>query len=59
MNSAQCLFCKHYFGLMKCEAYPDGIPEKIMTGLHDHTKPYPGDKGIRFKPIDDKDKKSE
>ena len=52
MNNSQCLMCKHYYGLMKCSAFDDKIPEKIMTGLHDHTKPYPGDNDIRFEPIE-------
>ncbi len=34
-----------------CFAFPKGIPEKILTGEHDHTKPFPGDNGIRFEPI--------
>ena len=38
---------------MKCKAFPDGIPEKILTGEHDHTKPFKGDNGIRFEPIED------
>ena len=37
----------------KCKAYPEGIPEKIITGEHDHTKPFPGDNGIQFEPIEE------
>jgi len=31
-----------------CKAYPDGIPEEILTGEHDHTTPYKGDNGNQF-----------
>lgn len=38
--------------LLKCKAYPDGIPVDIITGKHDHTKPFPGDNGVRYEPTD-------
>jgi hypothetical protein len=31
-----------------CKAFPKGVPDDIYYGDHDHTKPYPDDKGIRF-----------
>ena len=36
---------------MSCPAFFDtGIPDVIKSGENDHTKPVPGDHGIRFKP---------
>lgn len=33
-----------------CEAFPNGIPEVILSGSFDHRKPHDGDGGIRFEP---------
>lgn len=52
MQSTQCLNCKNYLGALTCRAFPDGIPEKIVTGQFDHTQPYEGDNGIRFEADD-------
>lgn len=61
----QCSRCKHLgartnkeLDRMNCEAFPDGIPDAIYTGEHDHRKPYRDDNGIRFESIDDKEKRS-
>ena len=35
-----------------CGAYPDGIPEAIIMSTADHRKPYEGDGGQTFIPID-------
>jgi len=51
-----CLACRHRrvdtVGYPKerrvCAAFPEGIPDAIWLGQNDHTKPYPGDHGIRF-----------
>tara|TARA_R110000751_G_scaffold49954_2_gene110826 strand:+ start:387 stop:509 length:123 start_codon:yes stop_codon:yes gene_type:complete len=30
-----------------------GIPDEILTGEHDHNKPFKGDHGIRFEQVKD------
>lgn len=46
-----CLSCIHYRGLLKCDAFPDKIPDKILVWEHDHRKPFKDDQGIQFEPI--------
>ena len=48
MQSNQCIRCEHYRMGHTCDAFPDGIPEAILSGEHDHREPYPGDGGVRF-----------
>lgn len=48
MISVQCLGCRHRAAGLTCEAFPQGIPESILTGLVDHSKRYKGDRGIYF-----------
>lgn len=56
--SEQCKCCKHLIrGLIKqkaprCAAFRR-VPDDILSGEHDHTKPYEGDNGIRFEPLDE------
>lgn len=51
--------CRHYRGVEQpdgteaterhvCAAFPGGIPTPIVLGVNLHTKPYPGDRGIRY-----------
>lgn len=43
----------------KCTAFPEGIPQAILQGDFDHRKPYPGDNGVRWKPLVAKSAKGE
>jgi len=56
-NGFQCMGCKRlkrdalpYSYL--CEAFPDGIPDAIVFGDHDHAEHFPGDHGLKLDPID-------
>jgi len=47
-----CSFCVHYLGEDKstdkeCLAFKD-IPDNIIKGFDDHTKPHEGDNGFQF-----------
>ena len=48
----QCARCAHLRdpASWRCDAFPGGIPAKILTDRHDHRTHYPGDNGIRFAP---------
>ena len=53
-----CFYCKHLHlagrkaEKWKCDAFLNGIPERIVSGEIDHTDSYPGDHGIQFEPIE-------
>ena len=52
--SFQCISCKNYIGAKTCEAFIDeDIPDVILTGEHDHRKPFEGDGGIGWEAIDE------
>lgn len=39
MQTNLCFNCQNYGGDLKCLAFPDGIPEEILTAEIAHTKP--------------------
>lgn len=48
-----CFKCQRFkmeFGSWHCDAFPKGIPEKILTGEIDHKQRIKGDNGLIFKP---------
>jgi hypothetical protein len=52
INVCPCSSCTRYFvgQIKKCLAFPNGIPNEIITGQHLHRTPYPGDRGIQYEP---------
>ena len=55
-TSGQCIGCKNYTMMATCRAFPDKIPYEIISGHFIHTRPYPGDQGIMYDPIDPDEK---
>ena len=48
-----CNKCKNHLGGIKCKAF-DSIPDEILNGENDHSKPCCGQKNdIVFEPIDE------
>ena len=47
-----CATCKNLTvfenRILKCKAYPEGIPKEILTWKEDHRHPLPGDNGIQY-----------
>jgi hypothetical protein len=50
LEITQCVHCMRLSANNCCEAFPAGIPAEIISNEFDHTQPYPGDHGLRFKP---------
>ena len=48
-----CPKCRHVFsGRIRCKAFPEGIPEDILSGEIDHRKKFPNqENNIVFEPI--------
>lgn len=48
-----CQNCEHYWGDLACAAFPERIPDAILTGDNDHAKKYPDQVGdFVFAPLD-------
>lgn len=44
-----CYKCSRKFvGQLACQAYPDGIPDDIIDGEVEHTRPLPYDGGLQY-----------
>lgn len=48
-----CSSCAHFLGLQSsghgaCAAFPDRIPDAVLSGRHLHHKPIEGDHGIQW-----------
>ncbi len=41
MVSDQCMLCNHYEGAFTCTAFPERIPQEILSGEFDHTTKHP------------------
>ena len=55
MTINTCSNCKHYLGALMCMAFLDAIPDEILNGNNDHSKPLKDqDNDIVFEPIDGK-----
>ena len=56
VTSRQCMNCHRFIGAASgvdtgtCGAFA-AIPVEIWVGAFDHSKPYAGDRGLRFDPI--------
>ena len=46
-------------GRLSCDAFPEGIPERVYFNLDVHTRPIEGDHGIQFAPQQGLDEKSQ
>lgn len=59
-----CWRCAHFTGDetrgLTCKAFPGTrIPEEIIGMEFEHTKPYPGDNGLLFEPLEKEPDKKE
>ena len=43
-----CATCRHRITGLTCAAFPNGIPQIVLTGTEQHRTPLPGDNGIQY-----------
>jgi hypothetical protein len=57
--SPTCELCRHrnHDASRTCSAFPGGIPLQIWNGLHDHTTPFPGDRGVRYERMSEEEER--
>lgn len=48
ITTSQCVWCAHKIPGTRCAAFPDGIPDSVLSGRRNHINPIPGDNGIQF-----------
>lgn len=54
MENQRCFLCKNYFSDLRCQAFPEGIPEEILIDENDHSKPLPEqDNDIVFESLEE------
>lgn len=62
-QASDCVHCKHFrrdkASSNACTAFPAGIPDAIFFDGRSHLKPYPGDHGIRFEPLEHREPEPE
>jgi hypothetical protein len=51
MNISQCITCRHWVRGGVCRAFPNGVPDVILSNEVSHKKPYRGDGGIQYEPL--------
>ena len=55
MEKTLCLNCNNYYAGFKCSAFPARIPNEILTGKDNHSKPLKDQKNkIVFEKIETK-----
>jgi len=47
-KKSQCSDCVHRLRPGTCQAFPEGIPQRIFLNEISHRSPYPGDHGLQY-----------
>lgn len=56
MQKLLCVICKNYLDEGTCLAFPNGIPQEILTGEGNHAEPLPGQgNNFVFEELNDND----